>query len=240
MFGTRLTQGGEEADKIKKWIEAGSANVEAQALFSEGSRRCKESGGSVEIDPAKEEIQVETLEQLKERREARHKSKRIKIHGQPLDNVKSEVYPVQSGWAACSSPEDRQAGFTNFRPVLKERGFKDVELIALHGVAETSRFACRISGIYYRMSATLNGRPCFQKLLHAPASSMGTCCDGIYIMWNSGQSRWQVSTKPQDDAPCIAYYKGDQLHVKEVSGPWRIQQQGTSDFAEGTIQILTE
>merc|ERR1712008_12474 len=116
---------------------------------------------------------------------------------------------------------------------------ENVELVAVHGVQDTCRFAARISGIYYRMSSLLNDRPCYQKLLNAPELWARLCCDGIYIMWDSVHCQWQVSLAAlEENAPCIAYCKEDRMQVTEVSGPWQIQRQGTADFQEGTLKIM--
>jgi len=241
MFGTRLTQGGKEAQDIIKMVEAGNANLTAQALFSEGSRRCKESQGSVEIDPATEEIQVGLREEFQQKRERRAKRQKTeKSNRNLLYGVSSEVYPVQEGWAAFSSAKDLQAGLAKFRELLKKRGFAEhVELLAIHGVQDTCRFAARISGIYYLMSSLLNDRPCYQKLLNAPKLRAGLCCDGIYIMWDSVHSQWQISNESLgENAPCFAFCKEDKIQVAEVSGLWQIQQQGTADFQEGTLKIM--
>merc|ERR1712008_206187 len=123
------------------------------------------------------------------------------------------------GWAAFSGPNDLQAGFAKFRELLKKRGFlENVELVAVHGVQDTCRFAARISGIYYRMSSLLNDRPCYQKLLNAPELWARLCCDGIYIMWDSVHCQWQVSLAAlEENAPCIAYCKEDRMQVTEHS-----------------------
>jgi len=242
MFGTRLTQGGKEAEAIMKMIDAGNANIAAQALFSEGSRRCKESQGSVEIDPATEEIQVESREEFQQKREHRAKKKKSSNPNRHLLwGVRSEVYPVQEGWAALlEDQKDLQSGFAKFRELLKKKGFAgDVELIAIHGVQDTCRFAARVSGIYYRMPSLLNERPCYQKLLNAPELFAGLCCDGIYMMWDSVHAQWQISNESLgQNAPCFAYCKEDKMQVVEVSGPWQIQRQGTADFQESTLKIM--
>merc|ERR1740139_853499 len=181
MFGTRLTQGGKAAEDITKMVEAGNANTAAQALFAEGGRRCKESQGIVEIDPATEEIQVESREEFEKKREREHlakKRKKSKTNMNLLYGVSSEVYPAQEGWAAFTGPNDLQAGFATFRTVLKKRGFAEsVELLAIHGVQDACRYGARISGIYYRIPSLLNGRPCYQKLLNAPRALDSLCCD---------------------------------------------------------------
>jgi len=222
-------------------VDAGNANLPAQALFSEGSRRCKECQGSVEIDPVTEKIQVESLEALQQKRELRAKKRKYsKSNGNLLYGVSSKVHPAQKGWAAFSGPNDLHAGFEKFRELLKKRGFaENVELVAIHGVQDTCRFAARISGIYHRMSSLLNDRPCYQKLLNAPGLWAGVCCDGIYIMWDSFHSQWQISNAALgENDPCFAYCKEDKMQVAEVSGPWQIQQQGSADFQEGSLKIM--
>jgi len=240
MFGTKLQRGGKEAEEVEDMVNAGTANTAAQAMFSEGSRRCRESEAMVEIDPATEEIQVQSREEFEQKREQQLKKRKLsKSNVNLLYNLSSEVYPAQEGWAAFSGPHDLQAGFTTFRALLKKRGFaEDVELLAVHGVPATCRFAARVSGVYWRLPALIGDRPCYQKLLSAPNCSDGVCCDGIYIMWESMFSQWQISTGAVGSSPCIAYSKADKMSVAEVSGPWQIQQQGTADFQEGALEIL--
>merc|ERR1712048_1155530 len=117
--------------------------------------------------------------------------------------------------------------------LLAKRGFPaDVQLVAIHDIAEACLFASRISGIYYQMPTPVAGRPSYQKLLYAPATGAGIACDGVYILWSAAESQWQICTGLSEEAPCVAYCKQDREQLAEVLGPWQVQQKGSGDFQE--------
>merc|ERR1712080_799577 len=69
LFGVRLTAGGAEAEKIKQMVDAAFLGLErAQALFSQGTVMCKETGTSATIDMATEAVTTETQEEKEMRR----------------------------------------------------------------------------------------------------------------------------------------------------------------------------
>mmetsp|Transcript_7548 Transcript_7548/g.20695 ORF Transcript_7548/g.20695 Transcript_7548/m.20695 type:complete len:424 (+) Transcript_7548:47-1318(+) len=248
MFGTRLTQGGDKAEKIKKMVEAGKQDTAAQALFSLGAKGAKECMGSYLIDPANPDQEiVETAEERMQRKSAKVEArgkKRSALSGgkDSLHGFSPSVHPSQTGWAALASQADLETGFAKFRDLLVQRKFSpDVGLIAVHTVSEDSRFASRISGIYYEMPVAVSGRRCYQKLLFSSRFTVGCGCDGVYILWIASASRWQISTQPSEGAPCIAYNKDDQELVWKIASSWYVQQQGHGDFEEDkSLKIMTD
>lgn len=238
-FGTRIAKGSEEVAEITRWIEIGKVNYAAHQLFSTGSRKARECAGSCLLDHAAGAVVLETAEE----RAARVPSSRKKTEDAGkdyLDGFSPAVLQFQTGWAALASTEDREKGFVEFKDSLLKRKYseEEVRLVAVHGVAEACSFATRISGIYHQMAETLYDRPCYQKLLHVPNVRAGIACDGVYIMWSDDQSRWQISSEPTEEAPCIAYCKDDRAHVTEVLVPWQVQRTGNSDFQEdGSLKV---
>ena len=110
----------------------------------------------------------------------------------------------------------------------------------MQGVSTTSRYAARISGIYYQLPLFVGGRRCYQKLFFSERIySIGFGCDGVYILWNENSSWWQFSSQPVVEAPCIACCKEDELDVTKLSQPWQVQTQGRGDLsADVSLKIL--
>mmetsp|Transcript_108505 Transcript_108505/g.203707 ORF Transcript_108505/g.203707 Transcript_108505/m.203707 type:complete len:421 (+) Transcript_108505:42-1304(+) len=236
MLGSKLEGGSTaEIEEITAMVEAGKKNTDAHDLFSMGSTRARETRGSCLIDPeVGGEAKAETAEERKERVKATKKRRKIVPGGK--DNLHSftpVVHPPQEGWAALATMEDRKQGFTEFQDRLLKRKFPDTtEILAVYDVKEASRFAARISGMYYQMTTAVSGRRCYQKLMSSSKYPAGFGCDGVYILWNATESRWQFSTRPLEEAACIAHCTDDQEEVTAVSKPWQIQLQGIGDFQE--------
>ena len=101
-----------------------------------------------------------------------------------LHEFGAAVCVPRTGWAALKSTEDLQEGFTEFRALLLKRKFPSgVEIIALRHVKETSYFASRISGIYYRLACKkISGHGCYQKLLLKSVGVMAMLVLGWYYV----------------------------------------------------------
>ncbi|CAE8646331.1 unnamed protein product [Polarella glacialis] len=241
MFGTRISKGGQEVEDIDKMVEAGKKNTAAHELFHTGSGKARDYGGVVELEAGKAEEITWTREEEEQKREI-EKAKKSEKSGEKdfLPSSFSPVtYPVQTGWAILASSEDRQRGFVEFKSILLKRKFpEDTEFVAVHDVAEACRFASRIGGIYHQMGK-ISGRRCYQKLVYAPEAAAGIGCDGLYLMWNASLSQWQISLRPSEKAPSIAYCREDQEFVKKVSSPWQVQLNGFADFQEDSSLKIT-
>merc|ERR1712217_769722 len=148
--------------------------------------------------------------------------------------------PVQETWASQDSLEDLQVAFTTFRQCLEARGFSEaVELVAVHGASQELRYVRRIVGVYVQMDTLVEGRCCYQKLLHAPDLTPAVCCDSVYIIWKPSASRWQIVTKPDADELCLAFCEDPEEHFANVKRAWCVQD-GRNDFHEDSnISIST-
>lgn len=241
MIGARLDEGGEAAKRVTDMVEAAKNNPEAQALFSQGSSGARACQGRFEIDPAVGTTKVTSREMLDlsktRRKEDVLEARKKKRYGNnSLVGASHVPEPLQTGWAALSSAEDRSTGLVEFTQLLTGRGFKadDIELIAVHGIRESCKFAQRVNGIYYRkVDAQIQSRACYQKLLHAPGAVLGICCDNIYMFYGEreGQSCWQIRFGLTDHSPIVAFCVSDESDIVAIKGTWQVQQEGNGDFA---------
>ena len=112
---------------------------------------------------------------------------------------------MQAGLAVFQSPEDWRKAFIEFRRLLDLRKFPTAtELVGIYAVSKQQIYAPRISGIYYRLWNLVEGRVCYQKLLHAPNLAQGVCTMQ-YISWNSARNLWQITIKSENGQTLIAY-----------------------------------
>ena len=194
MIGKRLKDGGEPAEKVREMMVTAKARLpEIEVLFSTGTQGAKMSESrSYEIDPSEGAGRERTAEDLAaqaERKEARALQRKRKQRSglgsgkEFLIGFVQTIPPVpHDGWAELQTAEDREKGFAEFRELLSKRGFTDIELLAVVGVDEACRWFPRVRGAYYKMPAPCCGRPCFQRLLHAPLIQSGIACDRVYIL----------------------------------------------------------
>lgn len=241
-FGFKIARGGAEAEEVAKLLaDANERETPAwKDWFHQGSAKARDNGGAYSCNPStgysKDMNEEEKAKMNEERVNLRVKVKRTE---KALHDFKETVQPPQVGWAALSNLDDIRKGFVEFKRCLVAQGFgADTELVAVHGLRDSCRFGPRLTGVYYQLPETVADRACYQKLLHAPILACGVCCDGVYIIWHADKARWQVSPKPSQDGPCIAYCVDASEQFAKVSGVWKVQS-GNADFVETSELKIT-
>lgn len=102
--------------------------------------------------------------------------------------------------------------------LLKQRGFKNVELIAVYSSTQGHDLVDGLSGFFYKRPQPFNERACFQWLkLVQDKDSSRLACGGVYVYWSSGRNRWQIGCLG-GDSNCIMF------NLQNEATPWNIKQ----------------
>lgn len=130
---------------------------------------------------------------------------------------------AQTGWALCSTLEDAQKGIVEFLSLLSQRGFTQAGLVAVHGVPDRHQHARCIRGVYLRGPELLDGKPFYQKLVNAPASTQSFGCDGVYIRWIERLQQWSICSGLEDDEVArFAFCEKPHAQLLECQHGWQV------------------
>merc|ERR1711924_242037 len=145
---------------------------------------------------------------------------------------KTEVLPKQTGWAAeLSTPEGRQAAAEKFRELVLDRVRKKpptIDFVVVHDVSKESKWADRLSGMYYWMRAMTCERRCYQKVLYAPDAAGDCVMDVLFLVYQN--ERWQISVGRMPESNVFAYCDDNGESVVELATPWQVQLGNHGEF----------
>jgi len=221
--------------------------------FAVGSATARETRGTCMIEGGKAGSEVKSGDRSDFIKEEKMRPEKIARIEEPVDKVKmravhklrEEVQCLrqeaaeQTGWAALKTLDDVQQSFVEFRRLLTASCFSnDTPLVAMFGLGEERHFARRIHGVYYKMPELIEGRDCFQKVLHLPMCTSGIGCDGLYILWDPASSKWHIATRPEAGAPSIARCGDPEQDFTKVKGVWDITGERGDFFADPDLKIV--
>lgn len=217
-------------DEITKMVEIGKANADKH-VFAKGSQMARSSGGVYEITPDKgTEGSVVSRDEHDNKRKIEIDAKREQGSGKGLKRRRFGLFyldpvgPPQTGWAAVENIKHAKSACSKFQTLLKARSFpSSTGMIAVHGVGKEQRLCIRMQGVYFQLPSPIGDRPCYQKLVHRPNVASCVGCDGIYILWCSTESRWEMRTKPDEKKGYnIAYCMDSAALVNKVKAKWQV------------------
>jgi len=103
--------------------------------------------------------------------------------------------------------------------LLAARGFgENVDLVIVRGVASDHKCSS-LQGLYYRMVAAVDDRPCYQKVHKVQSGTLA--CSGLYMFWSKNKGQWRFGVL--DDAKAaFAFCIDDQISLTKLTQPWML------------------
>merc|ERR1712039_288033 len=120
MGGHQISKGGQAAAAVHKLVDDARRIEHLHAdLFTQGTKRARDNGGSYEYCVSTGAAESQSAEQKLARQEQNRSKKRKTAGGlDSLFGVSSKVYPPQEAWAAMSTKEDLKRCFQEYRQRL--------------------------------------------------------------------------------------------------------------------------
>lgn len=237
-FGIQITQNsGVVPAHLKAMVDAGKTNTEAHALFSTGSTKARESGGSVVLSADSAEAKIQTAEERLQWKLEREAQRTVGVKKRKMPKLYHAVKPSDyNSWDAVLSFPSNSADTTpDLRDAvawLLSHGFSkknSVLHVATTGQAE-QRYAKALAGLYcLKGKDEDSGRPCYQGV--AASSRVTGAVAGLdrYIYWSAHHERWEMGTMKPNKA-CIAY-ASDECATPDEAKAWRLLR---DDFGSDT------
>merc|ERR1712113_901278 len=90
--------------------------------------------------------------------------------------------------------------------ILHRRKFEpEHELLAVFGSVDGHDTIDFVSGIYYQLAYSFNGRPCYQRVVkRSPAVHAQLLCGREHMFWSELRQGWKLGVL-EDDAAALAY-----------------------------------
>ena len=118
-------------------------------------------------------------------------------------------------WRALESHLSRRAFWPNIDIVLVSTPY------AVDGLG--SALLERLGGFYFRLAASFNARPCYQRVLPRQSSTAKFSCDGVYLFWSTARACWKLG-RLNDHCASFAICVDNQATPHTLSNKWFLQK----------------
>eukprot|EP00440_Ansanella_granifera_P040541 gb/GFBE01043969.1/.p1 GENE.gb/GFBE01043969.1/~~gb/GFBE01043969.1/.p1 ORF type:complete len:131 (+),score=21.98 gb/GFBE01043969.1/:1-393(+) len=94
---------------------------------------------------------------------------------------------------SAQAASDMRRDAAEIHAMLLARGFHpNTKLWALCGGCSEGKTSQMLTGFFYVMGDTFNGRACFQRVFKPAAGGARVACHPIYIYWSLATHRWHL------------------------------------------------